>query len=113
MKEERSCPAIAVEITEQEGCKNTTCSRYDNEESENCMMNGQYQISEVCPNYGGIETAEGELKPCPFCGDKAHIFLSVCDWYIQCQNVYCMVQPSVCCTDNKQETIDIWNKRHA
>lgn len=54
------CLPYQPETPKQEGCKNTTCSRYDSEESENCMMNGQYQISEVCPDYGGVK--DGWIK---------------------------------------------------
>ena len=49
------------------------------------------------------------LKPCPFCGNKAEIdFLeSECTWYIGCTNCTCEIQDL-----SEEKSISAWNTRH-
>jgi hypothetical protein len=54
------------------------------------------------------------LKPCPFCGSQkgVRIFESenLGGWYAECQNSYCMFQPSGS-FETKQEATVMWNNR--
>ena len=50
-----------------------------------------------------------DLKPCPFCGNKAEIdfFESECTWYIGCTNCTCEIQDL-----SEEKAISAWNTRH-
>ena len=50
-----------------------------------------------------------DLKPCPFCGNKAEIdfFESECTWYIGCTNCTCEIQDL-----SEEKAISAWNNRH-
>ena len=49
------------------------------------------------------------IKPCPFCGNKAEIdfFESECTWYIGCTNCTCEIQDL-----SEEKAISAWNTRH-
>ncbi len=50
-----------------------------------------------------------ELKPCPFCGEKAEIIplAGIRAKYIQCKN--CGISSEV--SDNDKTLIELWNRR--
>ena len=50
-----------------------------------------------------------ELKPCPFCGSKNCLYIEreVEAWFIYC----CNCHTSGPWTQDKQEAIEVWNKR--
>lgn len=47
-----------------------------------------------------------ELKPCPFCGEKAAIG---CDW--DCYDVYCIGCNAHIELDGMEDAIEAWNRR--
>ncbi len=51
-----------------------------------------------------------KLKPCPFCGEESVIKGSQDSWYINCSNIFCLVN---CVTEKlpKQRAIKAWNSR--
>lgn len=54
-----------------------------------------------------------ELKPCPFCGGKASIYVSpfsgrVTAW---CTNKGCGVNPFTCYTKEIDKAVSYWNRR--
>lgn len=56
------------------------------------------------------------LKPCPFCGIDAGVFMTgfqhdyLKEMYrIQCKNMYCKIQTPL--SDDGQGLVDLWNKR--
>lgn len=59
-----------------------------------------------------------ELKPCPFCGREARIYMNDSDldnimWYCMCANDRgCNVMPITLDQYSKEEAADAWNTRH-
>lgn len=71
-----------------------------------CVMCGAYladtgrMVCEKC------EKPKKELKPCPFCGEKATIGFDF-DWhYVYCINCHAEIKSSC-----KAEALEAWNKR--
>lgn len=59
-----------------------------------------------------------ELKPCPFCGDKASLRKTATGrnrsgyvYYISCGNLNCPVCVYTCNRDTENEAVEIWNRR--
>ena len=57
-----------------------------------------------------VEDLKQELKPCPFCGNKA-IFTtnSSGKWWIRCDKEFWCVETQF--EDTKEDVIDVWNNR--
>lgn len=54
---------------------------------------------------------ESELKPCPFCGDKAEIIAFSESHKIKCENPTCKTKPSTRWFSHEKEAIEAWNTR--
>ena len=54
-----------------------------------------------------------EIKPCPFCGDEAHIEDGRNDrpWLVECPNRDCHVQPFMDHADTRSQAVKAWNTR--
>lgn len=57
-----------------------------------------------------------EIKPCPFCGnepiwDELKYDHKPNQYILECQNVYCMMQPSMPSQSSKDEAMKWWNRR--
>ena len=54
-----------------------------------------------------------ELKPCPFCGNKAELFCTkgTEDWAVVCQHPECGCNARILYCDTKEEAIEQWNRR--
>lgn len=56
-----------------------------------------------------------KLKPCPFCGGKAVLkqipIGQDFPYYVQCDNMKCLINSSTCCRATPEEAIEIWNHR--
>ena len=52
-----------------------------------------------------------ELKPCPFCGSEAkmYIFNNGLDWQVECLNDDCACGTTT--WESKERAIEIWNTR--
>lgn len=56
------------------------------------------------------------LKPCPFCGQSAHLVtVELSDgsemYEVDCKNVVCPVSPYTPVYDTETEAVDAWNRR--
>lgn len=55
--------------------------------------------------------SKGELKPCPFCGNKALVWRTDHRTYIECCN-YSTLTHQVCVSaETDKEAIEAWNRR--
>ena len=57
-----------------------------------------------------------ELQPCPFCGvvPEVETHIDLCKrkkFGIECRNADCDIQPMTAWYADKQETIEVWNRR--
>ena len=53
-----------------------------------------------------------ELKPCPFCGEKATIYQDLeCGGYYRVGCLYCDMYVNTPIFDNPEEAIEMWNRR--
>lgn len=55
-----------------------------------------------------------DLKPCPFCGERAEMNYAIEKALIECTNAKCTVRPSTWLTvktDKVSELVKAWNKR--
>jgi hypothetical protein len=53
-----------------------------------------------------------ELKPCPFCGAEPDMWdTNAGDWYIDCSNKDCYIQPGMPKPLPMEAAIAIWNRR--
>ena len=56
------------------------------------------------------------LKPCPFCGGKAHLFTveepdGSEKYAVDCYNKGCAVSPFTRLYDTQGEAVEVWNRR--
>lgn len=63
---------------------------------------------------GALPLKEGELAPCPFCGSH-EISLPTLDqnrnWFVDCLNISCRVNPRTSQCGTKDAAIEAWNTR--
>ena len=58
-----------------------------------------------------METKEGELKPCPFCGAKASLQHPGGDWFVTCDGLDCKLLPYTHYQRTREAAIAAWNTR--
>lgn len=59
---------------------------------------------------------QSELKPCPFCGEKAHLTTwaraeNDLLYMVECDNERCPIQPMTAYHKIKDVIVDEWNRR--
>ena len=62
-----------------------------------------------------LETYESQLKPCPFCGEKVKLYVSVNGkgYNASCSNTECRILIITETSDSPEEAIKVWNTRSA
>lgn len=56
---------------------------------------------------------EIKLKPCPFCGGKAHIqkLIAQQPYFVECDNEFCIAGNSNASFKTEEEAAKAWNRR--
>ena len=63
---------------------------------------------EHCNGTGEVQTTETKLKPCPFCGGEASMYIAYDDgYYVCCDECGCGLPVY----NTEEEAIEAWNKR--
>ena len=63
---------------------------------------------EHCNGTGEVQTTETKLKPCPFCGGEASMYIAYDDgYYVCCDECGCGLPVY----NTEEEAIEAWNRR--
>ena len=56
-----------------------------------------------------------KIKPCPFCNGvttlRKILIRQDFQYYVQCDNIKCLINSAICCRATPEEAIEIWNHR--